>query len=113
MHITFTEAAVRQIEKQLDGRPAVLKLVYDTEGCGCAVNGVPALWLAAEKADGDRMAAGTPYEVAYDPMHEIFFEDKLKVDYQPAGKSFILKSDNQIYSASMSLLDKRESAAKA
>lgn len=48
MHLTITEAAERILSPLLQEPSTWLKLVYDIEGCGCAVDGVPALWLVNE-----------------------------------------------------------------
>jgi uncharacterized protein YqkB len=108
MQITFTEPALQQLEPytntELDG---ILKLVYDTEGCGCAVNGVASLWLVSEPGPLDAAAESRPIRVLYNPKHEIFFEEHLIIDYQPKTKSYIIKSNNQIYNSGVGLADKR------
>lgn len=106
MHITFTDSAKQQLSYLYDGN-VLLSLVYDTEGCGCAVNGVPTLWLVSEAESTDSEAEAEPFKVIYSPKHEIFFEENLKIDYDISKKSYILKSNNQIYNASMNLIDKR------
>jgi uncharacterized protein YqkB len=112
MQIKFTETAIKQLEPYMLHK-GQLKLVYDTEGCGCAVNGVAALWLVDKPDGNDLQANGDPYPVAYSPKDEVFFEELLKIDYQNTTKSFILKSNSQIYNASMSLIDKRKKVVKA
>ncbi|QDP40534.1 iron-sulfur cluster biosynthesis family protein [Radiobacillus deserti] len=46
MQITLTETALNEIQshKQSD---EVLVIVYDTDDCGCAVNGIPSIRLNA------------------------------------------------------------------
>ncbi|WP_028548534.1 iron-sulfur cluster biosynthesis family protein [Paenibacillus sp. UNC451MF] len=106
MHITFTEQAVEQIKKHhIDGQEK-LKLVYDSEGCGCAVSGVPTLWIVNQPGDRDLNAEGTPYDVLYEKKHEVYFEDRMSLDYRDNGV-YILKSSGQIYNANMRLIDKR------
>src|SRR4051794_37605954 len=100
MHITFTESAVEQLGSQVSTETP-LKLVFDSEGCGCAMNGVPTLWIVPEADPKDLQAEATPFHVIYSPKHEVFFEDHMKIDYQAASKSYILKSNNQIYNAGM------------
>jgi uncharacterized protein YqkB len=108
MQITFTEPALQQLEPYtntvLDG---ILKLVYDTEGCGCAVNGIASLWLVAEPGPLDAEAESQPIRVLYNPRHEIFFEEHLIIDYQLKSKSYIIKSNSQIYNSGVVLADKR------
>lgn len=75
-----------------------LRLIYDTEGCGCAVSGVPALQAVDEPVPGDREAeTDGPYAIGYDPRQELFFEDRLVIDRAPDGESLMLRGAGQIY----------------
>lgn len=51
MHITFTRSAAEKLSSYYEGDTRKLKLLYDTDGCGCAVNGVPALQLITEPSE--------------------------------------------------------------
>jgi len=106
IHITFTEAASERLTKQLAGRPGEVKLVFDSEGCGCSANGVPTLWIVDRAEEKDLRAEGSPFELLYEKKHEIYFEDRMSLDYQSG--SFVLKSTGQIYNANMQLIDKRQ-----
>ncbi|GGF89573.1 iron-sulfur cluster biosynthesis family protein [Paenibacillus abyssi] len=97
MNITFTDAAIAELSPYLNQEDSQLKLLYDTEGCGCVMSGVPALQLIKQSGPDDKLGQGTPFSFWYEPRHEIFFEPQLKVDYSADRGSFILKSDNQIY----------------
>jgi uncharacterized protein YqkB len=108
MEITFTNEATQQLNQQLPAGSGELKLVFDSEGCGCSVDGVPALWIVGQPGERDLRAAGTPYELLYDPKHEIFFEDRMSLDYSAKSRSYVLKSNGQIYNANMHLIDKRQ-----
>ncbi len=108
MHISFTEPAQRIVREQIGDRGGQLKLVYDAEGCGCALDGIAQLWIVDGRGKDDKPADASAFPVWYEPRHEIFFEDRLRIDYDMAKKSLVLKSDNQIYNARMSLVDKRE-----
>ncbi|WP_164716301.1 iron-sulfur cluster biosynthesis family protein [Paenibacillus whitsoniae] len=110
MNITFTESAVARLTPSLKEPGTFLRLVFDTEGCGCSVNGVPTLWLVSETAAGDLSAATNFVPVYYKAKDEIFFEEHMKLDFNEATKSYILKSNNQIYNATMSLVDRRAAA---
>lgn len=100
MHFTFSEAAQKQLQSTLAPNEQ-LRLLYDTEGCGCVMNGVPTLQLVTEPPFGDRLASGDPYEVWVQPRYEVFFEDQLKIDYSAQSHSFSLKSNNQTYTNSL------------
>ncbi|MEK3881357.1 iron-sulfur cluster biosynthesis family protein [Paenibacillus sp. PL2-23] len=103
MHITFSEAAVRKLAPLLADGSRQLKLLHDTEGCGCVMSGVPALQLVAEAGVDDKMAEGDPFPFLYEPRHEVFYEPRLKIDYRESSGAFSLKSDNQTYTTLMRL----------
>ncbi|TVY01011.1 iron-sulfur cluster biosynthesis family protein [Paenibacillus cremeus] len=110
MHITFSEEAAGRLNQALaHGEGRLVKLVFDSEGCGCAVSGVPTLWLVDEPGPNDFQLDGPPFEVWMDKKHEVYFEEKLKIDYKQADLSFVLKSSNQIYNNRMKLVDRRYS----
>lgn len=111
MHLTFTEQAVQRIEAKLgapDGRYR-LKLVYDSEGCGCAVSGMAQLWVVDGPQPDDRQAESEAFPVLYEPRHEVFFDETMTVDYPEGKRNFVLKSKGQIYNPMMNLIDKRSS----
>lgn len=108
MKITFTDTAIHRLTPfTSDQNEAMLKLVFDTEDCGCSVNGVPTLWLVSQANDDDLTAETETFKLIYKAKDEIFFEENMKIDYHEGNKSYILKSNNQIYNAGMSLVDKR------
>lgn len=107
MQIEITTLAAEQIRNQLHEQSATLKLAYDTEGCGCVVSGVAALWVVDGPGEFDRQAENSSFELLYDWRHEVFFEERLIIDYLPQHRSYILKSNQQIYNARMSLIDNR------
>ncbi|MGO4273123.1 iron-sulfur cluster biosynthesis family protein [Paenibacillus sp. TAF58] len=107
MKITFTDTAIHRLTPFLGQNEAILKLVFDTEDCGCSVNGVPTLWLVSKASDGELTAETESFKLIYKAKDEIFFEENMKIDYHEGNKSYILKSNNQIYNAGMSLVDKR------
>ncbi|EXX89781.1 hypothetical protein BG53_14040 [Paenibacillus darwinianus] len=104
MKITFSPAAIERLTSELSGQSSRLKLLYDTEGCGCVMNGVPTLLRIEQPEEGDVKAVSSPYEIWYEKRYEVFFEDELKVDYRPGTPSFILRSDNQTYTTHLLLL---------
>ncbi|MCU6798102.1 MULTISPECIES: iron-sulfur cluster biosynthesis family protein [Paenibacillus] len=110
MHITFTDEAVQQITHQLPAGSGELKLVFDSEGCGCSANGVPSLWIVDKPEENDLRAGGSPFELWYEKKQEVYFEDNMTLDYRSANRSYILKSNGQIYNSLMQLIDKREQA---
>jgi uncharacterized protein YqkB len=107
MQIMFTDSAIERLTPYMGQGDALLKLVFDTEGCGCSVNGVPTLWLVSEESHNDLTAETNALKLIYSSNDEIFYENNMKIDFSDGSKSYILKSNNQIYNAGMSLVDKR------
>jgi uncharacterized protein YqkB len=85
------------------------KLVYDTEGCGCAVNGMAALWIVPGPQEGDVQAESNWGRLWFEPRQEIFFEEELILDYRAGNRAFVLKSKGQIYNPLLLPVDKRPS----
>ncbi|MBJ6363624.1 iron-sulfur cluster biosynthesis family protein [Paenibacillus sp. GCM10012307] len=104
MKIVFTEAAQAKLLPLLEPEHAKLKLLYDTEGCGCVVSGVPALQLVEGPGPYDRPGEGQPIPFLFEQRHEVFFESELKVDYSAEKGQFSLKSDQQIYTNHLRLI---------
>ena len=110
MRIRLTDAAASRVKEQL-GANGRLKLTYDAEGCGCAVSGVPALWIVDAPGPTDAETAAEPLPVLYEPRHEVFFDEEMKLDYHAQRDVFSLKSDTQIYHTQLLLKDRRKSQA--
>jgi uncharacterized protein YqkB len=112
MEITVTASAQNEIEAQLVKNDMhALKLVYDNEGCGCAVNGVAQVWMipsieASEASEAFPCATGSVFQIVFAQKDVIYFEERLIIDYKASGRSFILKSANQIYNNNLDLLVK-------
>ncbi|MBD2869854.1 iron-sulfur cluster biosynthesis family protein [Paenibacillus arenilitoris] len=104
MHITFSKSAVQKLSPYLGDGTKRLKLLHDMEGCGCVVSGVPALQLIDGPSVDDKLAEGDPLPFYYEPRHEVYYEPKLKIDYDEGQGSFSLKSDGQIYTTHLRLI---------
>ncbi|GFN30780.1 iron-sulfur cluster biosynthesis family protein [Paenibacillus xylaniclasticus] len=104
MHITFTPSAQSALKPHLADGTRQLKLLYDTEGCGCVVSGVPALQLIEAGGPDDALGTGDPFDFWYEPRFEVFFEPRLRIDYDENQHAYSLKSDGQIYTTNLRLL---------
>lgn len=107
MKITMTKEAIDHltpvIEKN-EGR--YLKMKYDTEGCGCVMSGVTALWLV-EKLDDDDVKIETNYvPLIVEKTKMVFLDEELTVSYNKTANCYMLKSPSQILNPRMSLLVK-------
>ncbi|MCD9021028.1 iron-sulfur cluster biosynthesis family protein [Cohnella silvisoli] len=112
MIIQWTEEAVKEVQARFGADARMWKLVSDSEGCGCSVDGVATFWAINAPANGDLQAGSNSFEVWYEQRHEVFFDDLMRVSYDSGNRAFKLASDGQIYSNRLKLEDKRaENAA--
>lgn len=106
MNVTITNQALEKLQEKLPESSRLLKLVYDTEGCGCAVSGVASLWHVDAELPQDKVAHDGAIKLIYESRQEVFFEDQMKLDFNERDNSFSLKSNNQIYNPSMQIVEK-------
>ncbi len=107
MEIFITAGAAEKINEKTAGREGYLILKYDIEGCGCAVDGVMALWFVPA-LDGDEITIETNDRPIYiEKAKLVFFDEKMKIDYSEAAHCFQLKSPQQILNGQMSFIIKK------
>lgn len=105
MNITFTDKAIEKVQTKLsENSGKQLKLKYDTEGCGCVVSGVAALWVVSEKEEGDIEISTNFQPLLMEKSKQVFFDDTMTIDFVETANSFMLKSPNQILNPRMSLV---------
>lgn len=107
MELVFTGAALDRLEKKMQGKKGFLKLKHDTEGCGCVVSGVAALWLIDKTEDNDEKIPTNGPELYMDYNTEVFFDQTMTIDAH-AGNHFCLKSPGEILNPAMKYYDKTE-----
>jgi len=104
VELNITETAVEKIKQRIADRDGYLKLKYDTDGCGCAVNGVVALWFVPH-LDADDIAIETNDKTIYvEKSKLIFYDEQMKIDFSKLTNCFQLKSPGQILNGHMSLV---------
>ncbi|HIW35083.1 MAG TPA: iron-sulfur cluster biosynthesis family protein [Candidatus Paenibacillus intestinavium] len=104
MQITFTPAAVQQLEPILAATNKKLKFLHDTVGDGCGDNGVATLQLIEEPIEDDAPGIADPFPFYYELRHKVYYEDHMKIDFNSKTHSFVLKSDSQIYHSHLRIL---------
>lgn len=105
MEVTFTKEAIEQLTPKLnENDERLLKLKYDTDGCGCVMSGVTALWLVEEQDQGDIKLETNHVPLLVEKTKMVFLDEQLTISYNEAAKSFMLKSPSQILNPRMSLL---------
>jgi uncharacterized protein YqkB len=102
MKIELTQRATDRIQQMTKQQKPILSLHYDNEGCGCAVNGVPLLKKRnADEVEVNGLQAAevtSTVHIYYQPLHAVYFESQLKIDYHESRHAFTLSSEQQIYS---------------
>lgn len=102
--ITITERAIEHL-RRVQGNKHV-KLIYDTDGCGCAVNGVPMLLLVDQLDEHDVEIETNDMPIWMEKHQLIFFDDQMTLDVVDGAGCFQLKSPNQILNPRMSLVER-------
>ncbi|WP_121611929.1 iron-sulfur cluster biosynthesis family protein [Mesobacillus foraminis] len=105
MEIHITEKAEKKLRAQTEGKQGVYKIVYDTEDC-CAVNGIAMLWFVEQPEHTDSKVKTNGLSVFIEKAKEIFFDERLTIDYAEEKGCFQLKSPNQYFNPCMSLIIK-------
>ncbi|MCM2531753.1 iron-sulfur cluster biosynthesis family protein [Neobacillus pocheonensis] len=104
MEIELTAAAAEKINMRTEGQEGFLKLKYDTDGCGCAVNGVVALWFVPVLDDDDIPIETNDRTIYVEKSKTVFFDEQMKIDFSNSSNCFQLKSPQQILNGHMSLV---------
>lgn len=107
MKMTWSKDAVAALRARFGDDVAGFRLVYDIDGCGCGVNGVPALWAVDSAQSGDIRADSEPLALWIDPQQRVFFDDALRIGYVPERSAFTLASDQMTYTSRLVVEDRR------
>ncbi|WP_179281176.1 iron-sulfur cluster biosynthesis family protein [Paenibacillus sp. XY044] len=107
MDIQVTETAKTYIETLAGSESAIIRLAYDSEGCGCGVNGLPALWIVSAKETDDLEIQSNRLHFVIHRLQAVFFEEHLYLDSEKNDPSFRLTGDGQLYGQNIRLVDKR------
>ncbi|MBM7648062.1 uncharacterized protein YqkB [Bacillus ectoiniformans] len=105
MKIAFKPEAAKAIKEKMEGGSYYVKLHYDTEGCGCGVNGLPVIWLVKEKESEDMVVETNEFPVVVEKSALIYFDEPLTIDVSGPGM-FRLSSPNEILNARMPVVKK-------
>ncbi|MGP4063197.1 iron-sulfur cluster biosynthesis family protein [Halobacillus litoralis] len=108
MKLRITEEAKDQLEQIRDQERPLIRLFYDTEGCGCGVNGLPTIRLEKKEYETDEKVDNGDYAVIIDQQQAIFFKKDMKLDFVKG--SFRLSSPDGILNPIISIKDVKEGA---
>lgn len=108
MKVTFTEKAITKLSQNPKVKEKQLKLKYDIEGCGCANDGVVALWLV-NSHDSDDFIVETNYlPIIMEKSKLFFFEEDMTIDIVEGKNCLQLKSPNQIINPRLMVIEVSE-----
>ena len=109
MYIHITELAKTYIEKQQTGArgKGCCCLHMISEGCGCAVSGVPMLWLTSERTgEWEQLNNSQHLKLYIHIAQKVFFDEEMTIDFNEKANTLMLKSPQQILSPRMGILVK-------
>lgn len=107
MQIELSETAEKMLQEALLAAPGKqIQLAYDSEGCGCAVSGVPALWLTDQPVGETEQIQtnGTPIHIQ--SVKKVFFDEQMKMDADEKSNTFSLKSKSEMLNPKMRMISK-------
>ncbi|NGP43637.1 iron-sulfur cluster biosynthesis family protein [Bacillaceae bacterium SIJ1] len=98
MMLKLDDETAQRLTEKVTNENHVVRLVYDHEGCGCAVSGVPLLVEAAAAEEGDVLLSHHPLPFYIWGPHRIFFAEYLQLKANPGKETFTLQSSSEIFS---------------
>ncbi|WP_449536845.1 iron-sulfur cluster biosynthesis family protein [Ferdinandcohnia sp. Marseille-Q9671] len=108
MKVTFTERAIEKLNSQIKNEDKKLKLKYQTEGCGCVMSGVTALWLV-ESEDYDDLTLETNYRpLLVEKSKMVFLDENMTVDVVETANCYQLRSPNEILNPRLRFVEMSE-----
>ncbi|KYC76019.1 iron-sulfur cluster biosynthesis family protein [Bacillus licheniformis] len=107
MQLEITAQARQAIQRATEPYPdKKIQLRYDSEGCGCAVSGVPVLWLTDELSGSCEPLETNGVPIYIQSSQKVFFDEAMTIDYYEKAGALMLKSPAQVLSPRMSILVK-------
>ncbi|GIN73500.1 hypothetical protein J14TS2_39750 [Bacillus sp. J14TS2] len=105
MKLFITPEAEKQIKQKMRVNHSIVTLKYETEGCGCAVSGIPTLELINQQQVNEEdyvRVATDAMDVYIEKTKLVFFDDEMKIDYLQEKQIFRLSSPSEILNGRMS-----------
>ncbi|SEA58768.1 Uncharacterized protein YqkB [Thalassobacillus cyri] len=79
MEFTMTSEAKTKLQSLNPENKRYLRLFYDTEGCGCGVNGVPTLRWTEVRTEWDQEVKNDEFDVIVHKQQAVFFARQLRL----------------------------------
>ena len=106
MYIEWTDQALTKITEKINGANGYLLLKYDTDGCGCVVDGVTALWLVQELDEDFERVETNSLPIYVEKSNMYFLDELMKIKFEPTANCFMLVSPNQTLNPRLSFYKK-------
>ncbi|MEQ6376267.1 iron-sulfur cluster biosynthesis family protein [Bacillaceae bacterium S4-13-58] len=103
MKLNITEEVQSDINQMINGESLCLKLVYDTDECGCGVNGVPLLVISSgglPQEEKVEQPEGIPTYIFKDQA--VFFDEEMTV--KKNNQHYMLTSPNRILNPRLQII---------
>lgn len=94
MELTVTDKALEKLSELRKAEHNYLLLAYDTDGCGCGVNGMPTIRFKSNKDDSFQTVKCEEMDTIVHYQQKAFFAKEMKLDYN--GATFRLSSPNEM-----------------
>lgn len=100
MKLTITDEALHQLQLlQPEDRPD-LRMEYDSDGCGCGVNGMPVIYFTKTSTEHDLKVENEHYKIFLDEQQKVFFKPVMTLEWNK--RLFRLKSPDGMLNPSLS-----------
>ncbi|MCT2537459.1 iron-sulfur cluster biosynthesis family protein [Aquibacillus koreensis] len=94
MKLTITNKALEKVREISDVKDKYIWLYYDTDDCGCGVNGLPTIRLTETTGEAFESVENQEFHVIVHKQQAVFFAENITLDY--VGNTFRLTSPEGI-----------------
>lgn len=96
MKILWDDVAKQKLESLTDGKDGFVKLIYDSEDCGCGDDGVTTLWYISEPEGNEDVIDTNIGKMLVDKDKTIYMAEDMKIVWVEDYNSFRLTTSNGI-----------------
>lgn len=103
MKIVWEETAIERLQAMTEGKEGFVKLIYDSEDCGCGDDGVTTLWYISEPEGNEEEVDSNIGPVLVDKDKTVYMADEMKIVWVEDYNSFRLSSSSGIINPFMKM----------
>lgn len=101
MKIIWEDKAIEKAQKIIDGKDGMVKLIIDSEDCGCGDDGVTTLWYISEREGNEVEIETNMGKMLVDKDKMVYLSEEMKIMWVDDFNCFRLTSTNGIITAFM------------